>query len=51
MASKKNKDGLVAGQMVDHKEHNKWLIKERQAEKKAATAALIEKPKATNEEA
>ena len=33
---KLNKDGFVPGQMVSHTEHNKWLIKKRQAEKKAA---------------
>lgn len=33
---KLNKDGFVPGQMVSHTEHNKWLIKKRQAEKKSA---------------
>ena len=41
MATKKNKDGFMPGELVDHKTHNNWLIKKRQEEKKAATQALL----------
>lgn len=42
MAAKKNKDGFIPGQLVSHKEHNKWLIKKRQAENKARAKAQAE---------
>ena len=33
MSDKLNKDGLIGGQLIDHKTHNQILIKKRQAAK------------------